>query len=211
MLKSTLMLTPVFAIVALAFWFMLPTKTPLIISDQPPVAQNTQLSDLSEKINNLETKVDTLESSSAALIQRISKLQSQNPGVKNAPPQTGKKSPVLFPINPGGNVDSTSWTNLTTGSITVNPADYQGYKNAYLIMNLSVYVGQGTAYAQLVNSQNGLAIIPSRVSTNSYQPVSLTSGPFQLPTGSNSYTVQMYTQVPGYPAQAGNSYLQITY
>ena len=211
MLKTAATFIPMIIIIGIGFWFLLPdNKQPVIINDQTEVSQ-TGLSDINQKIEDLESKVDTLESSNSALIQKISTLQSQNSNTQYQAPQTGKKSPVLLPINPGGNIDSTTWTNLTTGSITVDPADYPGYKNAYLIMNLSVYVGQGTAYAQLVNSQNGLAIIPSRVQTGSDQPVSVTSGPFQLPTGSNSYTIQMYTQVPGYPAQAGNSFLQITY
>lgn len=211
MLKSALMLLPIFALIALAFWFIFPGKTqPVIISNQKQVhSDNSNVSGLNQKLSDLEQKVNSLESSNSALTSKLNNLQSQD---YSKPTQsTSKKSPVLLPINPGGNVDSTSWTNLTTGSITVDPADYPGYKNAYLIINLSVNVGQGVAYAQLVNSQNTLAIIPSRVSTDSYLPVSLTSGPFQLPAGSNSYTVQLYTQVPGYPAQAGNSFLQITY
>ena len=208
MLKTAVMLLPVFAIIALAFWFLTPGKSQQVLISDQKQTEAPQITDINQKLNNLETKVQTLESSNSALVSQINTLQS----VKTTPSQSsGKKSPVLLPINPGGDIDSTSWTNLTSGSITVDPADYPGYKNAYLIINLSVYVGQGTAYAQLVNAQNTLAIIPSRVSTGSYSPVSLTSGPFQLPAGSNNYTVQLYTQVPGYPAQAGNSYLQITY
>jgi hypothetical protein len=211
MIKTALMLLPVFAIAALAFWFLLPGRIqPLMISEQKQVQSDApQITDLNQKLNNLENKVTSLESSNSALVTKINSLQL----TKNTPTtlSTGKKSPVLIPINPGGNVDSTDWTNLTSGSITINPADYPGYKSAFLIINLSVNVGQGTAYARLVNSQNGLAIIPSTVSTNSYLPVSLTSPAFQLPPGSNSYTIQLYTQVPGYPAQAGNSFLQITY
>ena len=212
MIKTALMLLPIFAIVALAFWFILPSKIqPILISEQKQVQSDTsQLTDINQKLNNLESKVTSLESSNSALLSKINILQS----AKVVPSQnqgSGKKSPVLIPINPGGNVDSTSWTNLTSGSITINPADYPGYKNAYLIINLSVNVGQGTAYAQLVNPQNTLAIIPSRVSTGSFSSVTLTSGPFQLPAGLSPYTVQLYTQVPGYPAQAGDSFLQITY
>jgi cell division protein FtsB len=211
MFKSALMLTPVFLIIALAFWFILPSKSqPVIINDQKQTQTETaELTGLTDKLNSLEDKVTQLEGSNSALITKINSLQT---GTKtNNSELSGKKSPVLIPINPGGNIDSNTWTNLTSGSIAINPADYPGYKNAYLIINLSVYVGQGTAYARLVNSQNGLAIIPSTVSTGSYLPVSLTSSAFQLPPGQNSYTVQLYTQVPGYPAQAGNSFLQITY
>ncbi len=204
------MLIPIFAIVALAFWFLLPSKPqPLIISDQKQTQTETiELTGLSEKLNTLESKVDLLESSNSALISKINNLQSRS---KTTLQPAGKKSPVLLPINAGGEVNSTSWTNLTSGSITIDPADYPGYKNAFLIINLSVNVGQGTAYARLVNTANTLAIIPSTVSTGSYLPVTLTSGPFKLPAGSNNYTIQLYTQVPNYPAQAGDSFLQITY
>lgn len=209
MFKTALMLLPVFAIVALAFWLILPSRQQTIIVNDHEERAEEQITGINDKISQLENKVNTLESSNSALLSKLSQLQTGSTKVQSVP--TSKKSPVLIPINPGGTVDSTSWTNLTSGNITIDPADYPGYKNAYLIINLSVYVGQGTAYARLVNAQNGLAIIPSTVSTNSYLPVSLTSSPFQLPTGSNQYTIQLYTQVPGYPAQAADSFLQITY
>ena len=209
MLKTALMLTPIFAIIALAFWLLLPSKQPLIISDQKQTQTDTaDITGLSDKLNTLESKVDLLESSNSALISKINSLQS---GSKTTPQPAGKKSPVLIPINAGGEVNSTTWTNLTSGSITIDPADYPGYKNAYLIINLSVNVGQGTAFARLVNTANTLAIIPSTVSTSSYLPVTLTSSPFELPKGSNNYTIELYTQVPNYPAQAADSFLQITY
>ena len=213
MLKTALMLLPVFVIIALAFWFLLPGKNaPVIISDQKQTTDISQLTGLNAKLDTLKNKVDSLESSNSALLSKISELQTTKNSKRVATVvNNSKKSPVLIPINPGGNVNSTSWTNLTSGSIIVDPADYPGYKNAYLIINLSVYVGQGIAFAQLVNPVSTLAIIPSQVSTNSYSPVSLTSGPFQLPTGSNTYTVQLKTLTEGYPAQAADSFLQVTY
>lgn len=206
--KTFLMLLPIFILIALAFWLIFPSKSqPIIVSDNK--SNNQDLTELTDKIDLLEDKVSTLESSNSSLLTKINSLESLKSN--SSPVQGGKKSPVLLPINPGGSVNSTTWTNLTSGSITVDPADYPGYKNAFLIINLSVNVGQGTAYAQLVNTVNTLAIIPSRVSTSSYFPVTLTSGPFKLPAGSNTYTIQLYTQVPGYPAQAEDSFLQITY
>ena len=210
MLKTAATFIPMIVIIGIGFWLLLPdNKQPVIINKETEVSE-TGITDINQKIEDLESKVDTLESSNSALLTKLDQLQT-SPKSNTSGQTNSNKTPVLLPINPGGNIDSTTWSNLTTGTVTVNPADYPGYKNAYLIMNLSVYVGQGTAYAQLVNSQNGLAIIPSRVQTSSDQPVSVTSGPFQLPSGNNSYTIQMYTQVPGYPAQAGNSFLQITY
>ena len=206
--RTLLTLLPIFVLIALAFWLIFPSKPqPIIVTNSK--TSNEDLTDLTDKIYLLEDKVNTLESSNSGLLAKINALGS----VKNnsISIQNGKKSPVLLPINPGGSVNSTSWANLTSGSITIDPADYPGYKNAYLIINLSVNVGQGTAYAQLVNTVNTLAIIPSQVSTSSYFPVTLTSGPFQLPAGSNTYTIQLYTQVPNYPAQAEDSFLQITY
>jgi hypothetical protein len=211
MFKTALLLTPLFLIVALGFWFILPSKNPVLISDQKQIKTDSpDLSGLNEKIDSLENKVTNLESSNSALISALNSLNSVsvNPQTQNT---TMKRSPVLIPINAGGTVNSTEWTNLTSGSITIDPADYPDYKNAYLIINLLVDVGQGTAYAQLVNTQNTLAIIPSRVSTTSYLPVTLTSGPFRLPTGLNIDTVQLYNQIPNYPATAGNSFLQITF
>src|SRR5688500_9298997 len=129
MLKTALMLTPIFAIVALAFWLILPSKPqPLIISGQQQIQNDSQdLTGLSDKLNSLEHKVNSLESSNSALISKINNLQSVG---KTTSQPAAKKSPVLIPINAGGNINSTEWTNLTSGSITINPADYPGYKNA---------------------------------------------------------------------------------
>lgn len=214
MFKTALMLLPVFLIAGLAFWLIFPGSNPqfLVNNEKIPVTQDSgqNLDLLSDKLSLLENKVNQLEGSNSALLSKISGLEA---GKSGTAPQTvtSSKTPVLIPINPGGSVNSTSWTNLTSGSITIDPANYPGYKNAYLIINLSVYQGQGTAYAQLVNTANTLAIIPSQVSTSSFSPVSLTSLGFRLPAGSNTYTIQLYTRVSGYPAQAEDSFLQITY
>ena len=213
MLKTLVMLLPIFALIGLALWFLIPGKTSTIMVGEQQITDTTQIVGLSNKLNSLEEKVGTLESSNSALLSKISELETAkktNTGKITTVVNTSK-TPVLIPINPGGNVNSKDWTNLTSGSITMDPADYPGYKNAYLIINLSVYVGQGKAFAQLVNPNSTLAILPSEVSTNSDTPVSLTSGPFQLPKGKNTYTIQLKTLTEGYPAQAEGSFLQITY
>lgn len=208
------MLLPVFAVISLAFWFLIPGKSsPFIISDQKQVTDTSGLFGLSNKVNLLEEKVDSLESSNSALLSKISKLESGKTAIQVQTVTVAKprKSPVLIPINPGGDINTTDWSNLTSGSITIDTADYPGYKNAYLIINLSVNVGQGKASARLVNPANSLAILGSEVSTASYTPVSLTSGSFNFPSGINTYTIQLKTLVKGYPAQAADSFLQITY
>lgn len=212
MLKTLLMLLPIFAIIGLAFWFLMPGKTPVIISDQKPLTDTSQITGISEKINSLEEKVDSLESSNSALLNKISILENTK-GQKSTTTTvvSSNKTPVLLPINPGGSIDSTDWKSLTSGSITIDPKDYPGYKNAYLIVNLSVYVGQGKAFARVTNTSNGLSILDSEVSTDSYSPVRLTSKAFKLPAGLGSYTVELRTLVAGYPAQAADSFLQITY
>ena len=212
MIKISLMLLPVFVIIGLAFWFLMPGKAvPLVINSQKPSTDTSSLTGLNEKLDLLQNKVDSLESSNSALLSKISDLESakSTPAAKSV--NNSQKTPVLIPINPGGNVNKTNWTNLTTGSITIDPKDYKGYKAAFLIINLSVYVGQGKAFARITNPDNGLSILDSEVSTDSYLPVRLMSKAFKLPIGSNSYTIQLRTLVEGYPAQAADSFLQITY
>lgn len=212
MIKTALVLMPVFAIVAIGFWLVLPGRNPsILISDQrEEVLKNQNIDELQSKVDLLEDKIDVLENSNSELLSKISSLRSQDENGEE--PIPSKKSPVLIPINPGGSFDAKDWKNLTSGSIKIDPADYPGYKQAYLIINLSVYVGQGKAFARLVNPDNSLAILESEVSTNAYAPVTLTSKPFKLPAGSNNYTIQIKTLVEGgYPAQAGESFLQITY
>jgi hypothetical protein len=212
MIKTALILTPVIILVAVGFWFILPEKNPsILISDQKPEVSKTQnIDELHSKVDLLEDKIDVLENSNSELLSKISSLKSQDD--RREEPVSSRKSQVLIPINPGGSFDAKDWKNLTSGSIKIDPADYPGYKEAYLIINLSVYVGQGKAFARLVNPDNSLAILESEVSTNAYAPSTLTSKPFKLPSGSNNYTIQIKTLVEGgYPAQAGESFLQITY
>lgn len=209
MFRSALMLLPIFGLIGLAFWFILPSRTsqPVLISDQVPL---NNLTNLTKKIDQLEKKVDNLESSNSGLLSKLTILESGKSGNSYSAP--AKKSQVLIPINPGGTLDAKDWKNLTSGSIKVDPKDYTGYKNAYLIIDLSVYVGQGRAFARLSNPDNGLSILESEVSTDSYFPITLTSKPFRLPAGSNNYTISVKTLVEGgYPAQAGKSFLQIVY
>lgn len=207
------MILPIFILVAAGFWLIFPgKKLPILLSEQKlEVSNNSNIDDLQSKINLLENKIDVMESSNSKLLSKISILESQN-NSGSTPVSSQSKSPVLIPINPGGVLDAKDWTSLTSGSIKINPADYPAYANAYLIINLSVYVGQGKAFARLVNTNNGLSILDSEVSTNSYSPVTLTSKPFKLPNGDNTYTIELKTLVEGgYPAQAGSSFLQITY
>lgn len=215
MVRAVLLLSPIFILVAVAFWIIFPAKNPQsLTSDQNskvPDMIPKRINDLQSKVDLLENKLDTLEGSNSRLLSKITSLQSTE-NKKQTPAYFLSKTPVLIPINPGGTLDTKDWKNLTSGSIKINPADYPGYKQAYLIINLSVYVGQGKAFARLVNPDAGLAILESEVSTNAYAPITLTSKPFRLPTGPNTYTVQVKTLVEGgYPVQAGNSFLQITY
>lgn len=209
MFKTAFMLLPVFSLIGLTFWLIIPSRIsrPVLISRQEPL---NNLTDLTKKITDLEQKVDNLESSNSGLLSKLTTLESGKSG--NSYSTSAKKSQVLIPINPGGSLDAKDWKNLTSGSIKVDPKDYPGYKNAYLIIDLSVYVGQGRAFGRLTNPDNGLSILESEVSTDSYFPITLTSKPFRLPEGSNNYTISVKTLVEGgYPAQAGKSFLQITY
>lgn len=176
-----------------------------------PIPQNA---DTNTKISLLENKIKALEQSNTQLSTRVSTLENNNsatPLTNTTTSSSTSKSPVFIPINSGGSIDSTSYTNLTSGNVTINPADYPGYTNMYLITNLSVSVGQGKAFARLVNTSSTLAILQSEVSTTSFSTVSLTSSPFQLPSGSNTYTVQLKTLVQGYPAQAGYSFIKVVF
>lgn len=197
------------AVVGAVFWFLIPSKK-VIVNDQKQTVVATPSSDLDKKLVSLENKLNSLESSNSALQSKVSQLE----GSKSKTALQGgsvKKSPVLIPINPGGSAPSTTWLNLNSGSITIDSKDYAGYRNAYLIINLSVFQGQGKAFARIVNTSNGLSILDSEVSTSSDTPVRLTSKNFKLPEGSETYTIQLKTLVEGYPAQAADSFLQITY
>lgn len=179
------------------------------------VAQVSNLDDAAKKINDLENRVKTLENTNADILAKLGKLEQSNPGAVTTLTNTTSSStatpPQYIPLNFTGSVSTSTWTNLTTGTINIDPASYPGYKNMYLIAGIQVYQGQGTAYARLVNTANGAAVLSSQVSTTSQSYTSVTSSAFQLPSGSNPYTLQLMTQTPGYPASVQSAYIMVQY
>lgn len=166
----------------------------------------SQISDLENRVKNLESTITGLTTS----VYKLEQKSSPSPSPSAAAPTV--KTPIFIPVNSaGGSVNSTSWTSLTSGSITLNPSDFPGYTSMNLIITLNVYQGNGKAYARLANSSNGDGISTSELSTTSENATQVTSGAFTLPSGQASYTIQLKTLTTGYPSIAGSSFIKVNF
>lgn len=221
MFKLVLVLAvPVFIVIALIYLFTIrgnvaaPTAT-----DGPKEVPLTALSDSSAetasaqtlpspKNNTLEERVKALESSITivnkkidVLTETLSKTSSttSNPVVTPIPTSaasptsstTGAKS-VYIPIGYGGSSKATSdFQSVTEQEITIDTANYPGYKNAYLEVNLKIDNANGIGEARLFNTTDGTALLGSLISTTSGSYSNKTSGAFNLTNGSKKYNLQL--------------------
>lgn len=178
-----------------------PKEVPLTlpITDEPTVNLSVPKSN-SER----DDRILSLEASVAALSKKVDVLLKQqsvtNPTfvsqslTASAAPTSQSDTPksIYIPIGVGGSGTSISDFSSASGQeITIDTGNYQGYKQAVFEANLRIYQGNGTAYARLFNKTDGLAIIPSQVSTTSENFTTVTSAPFSLTAGSKTYTVQV--------------------
>lgn len=168
---------------------------------------------LLKKINDAEAKIKALEGNYAILKSQIGSLaQSPTPAASTQQTAPAKKSPVFIPVNiSGGSVNSSDWTSLTSGTATINPADYPGYTTMNLIITLNVFQGNGRAFARIADSSNGNAITASETSTTSENATQMVSPAFTLPSSQTTYAIQLKTLTVGYPAIAGSSFIKVNF
>ncbi len=170
--------------------------------------------DTNTKISLLENKIKALETSNIQLAARISKLETAAPVSVNSTTTTSasttsnSKAPqYIYPLGYGNSTTKTDWTEITTLSVVIDPALYSGYSSMQLEGLIRVRDGNGTAYARLYS--NGLAIIPSEISTNSWQNTWISSKTFTV-SSKKTYTFQVKS-LTGYEAFIEDARIKINY
>lgn len=158
-----------------------PTATPPVIN--PAGSALSNLSAVEARVKSLETTVTNLQA----------QLNQQNQTAQTTAPAAGssKRSPVYIPLGSGGQWNDQNWFSLTSYEVSVDPAEYEGYSNMQLEVNMRLVQAAGKAYARLYNVTDGSEIASSEVSTESEKAVLLTSTIFKLPVGRKTYRLQV--------------------
>lgn len=157
---------------------------------------------------DINSRVQSLENTVANLQVQINQLKG---GETSPTTISGSRSPVYIPLGWNGSASTQDWSSVTSQSISIDPADYSGYTSMQFEANISVYQGNGTAYARLFNSTDALAIIPSEVSGKTDTPTWVSSATFQLPsTTKKTYVLQVKTTT-GYASQVQNARIKVNF
>lgn len=159
----------------------------------------------------LASRVSVLEDKVTALQRQLSQTQT---GTTTVPAQTStstvKSSPVYIPLGWVASSSNMDWTTISSQSVTINTADYPGMTSAQFEARIVNYQGNGTAYARIINTTTGNAILSSEVSANRTDYTWVTSATFSLTSGKNAYAVQLKTNT-GYNAQIADAHIKIIF
>ncbi len=162
----------------------------------------------SQVSGDINSRVQSLENTVANLQVQINQLKG---GGTSATTISGSKSPAYIPLGWNGSASTQDWSSVSSQSISIDPADYSGYTGMQFEANISVYQGNGTAYARLFDKDDGLAIIPSEVSGKTDTPTWASSATFQLPaTTKKTYVLQVKTTT-GYASQVQNARIKVNF
>jgi hypothetical protein len=166
--------------------------------------------------SNQDAKVTILESKVGILQKRIEQLEGElgksSTTTQTTTTQTSTKPPgYVFAL--GSEVSSTTldWTRAGSLLVDINPADYPGVKSFQLEVEIQQYQGNGTGYARLVNSSDGLSILDSEISTGT-QTFTWIGSPktFSLPSGKKTYVLELKTNT-GYQVSVRSFRVKVNY
>ena len=188
----------------------LPREVP---KDLPTPSQSPKAS-----ANTTEGKIQNLEAIVSELSKRISALEQSPSPIVQLPTSTTStttttstaKYPLYIPIGTGGGSSAFDWTTINTSEVEIDPADYSGYTNMYLEVELKSYQGNGRAYARLINYTDSTGLAASEVSTTSENYTTVVSSGFKLGSGKKKYRLQLKT-LTGYEASTQSVRIKVVF
>lgn len=167
------------------------------VEDKIKIIQ-TQLDSLNKQLSSLKPeassspRIDALEASVTEIKARLSLLEK---GTTSSSTTASNKYPLYIPLGVGGSVTSSDWQTIDNYNITIDPASYPGYSGVQLEINMRLNDPKGIkAFARLINITDNSAITSSQATTTSTSFSTVSSGNFNLTTGSKSYKLQVKTQ-----------------
>lgn len=137
--------------------------------------------------SSLENRVKTLE---MTVTQMQGQINSLKPATAQTTPAASKQAPLYIPLGSGGTLNDQNWLALSTYEVLIDPADYPGYSNMQLEVNMRLVQTAGEAKARLYNVTDGSDIANSEVTVTADKATLGTSHTFTLPTGRKTYRLQ---------------------
>lgn len=178
------------------------TPAASILPSTPPEEDSLADQSAEARITTLETKLQVLQ-------KRIEQLEKGTAPTTTT--QSAPKSPsYVLALGSSGGVTTQDWSGLSSLSVSVDPADFPGYKSFQLEVELQQFQGNGTAYARLYNNTDKLAVFGSETSTSSFNYTWVSSQTFSLPSSKKTYILQLKTTT-GYTASANNFRIKVNY
>lgn len=107
-----------------------------------------------------------------------------------------------------GQSTSTTWSNVTGLTATINPSNYPNIKQINFEVSMYIPTGNETAGVQLLDVTDGYVVWNSEMQISGGEPQYLISNPITLAPGNKQYQVQMITQL-GAPAILNQARLHI--
>lgn len=163
------------------------TPPPLIPGNLKSIEEHTRL--LESTIGVLQKRIENLEK-----LNKVTNPLTASPTPSpTAQPSTTpvKKSPIYIVLGNEITTISQTYTTVDAYGVSLNPADFEGYKNVQLEAFLDVPEVIGTAYARIFNTTDNKDMGGSEVSTKSRDFVLLSSDGFLLDSGKKSYYLQI--------------------
>ncbi len=153
---------------------------------------------------NLSAVVSTSASTLVAILPSTTPEKSPTPTRPPTPtlipPYTPTPTPIaqpkefFIPLGTGSGT-YTNWTSIDGIGATVNLANYPNVANIYFEVTMRIPTGNQTASVRLYNATTNSAVSNSTLSSSGGTSTLLTSSSLSLPIGSNSYQVQLQTQL----------------
>lgn len=159
---------------------------------------------------DLNTKVTNLEKTVADLQIRVIKLENATPPPSTQVSSSSNKYPLYIPLGTGGQIGDKNWNTTGTYQVTIDPANYPGYKNMQLEINSKMAQSSGQANFRLFNNSDNSALSSSDVSTTSSNYTWVTSGGFTLTSGSKTYILQIQS-TQGYDVFLQNARIKVNF
>lgn len=181
------------------------TDSATIIS---PITQQPETVSIAS--STIDDRVSTLEIKLSVLQKRIEQLEGKTGTTTTTQTTTSKSPSYAFALGSSGGVTTQDWSSLSSLSVTLDPADFPGYKSFQLEVELQQFQGNGTAHGRLYNNTDKLAIFGSETSTSSFNYTWVSSQSFSLPSSKKSYILQLKTTT-GYTASANNFRIKVNY
>lgn len=137
--------------------------------------------------SSVDSKLNSLDASVTELKARVSALEKATP----APAAASSQASVYVPLGSGGGPwGDKDWYTTAEYEISLDPANYPGYKGMVLEVTFRLGEAAGTGSVRLYNVTDSSAVSGQLDTTSSTFSLK-TSSSFTLPSGTKTYKLQI--------------------